>query len=103
MPHQPHPEPHHVGDRVPEEGRYVCVPCGFKKAFKAGDVFPECISCMKDEGWHPAGMPQDKEDALFDELGVEPPEHHYHDDEDQEVAEGLELWEKKQPPDNTAS
>jgi len=56
---------------------------------------------MKDEGWHAAGVPQDTEDALFDELGLDPAGHaHLHDDEGQEVAEGLELWEKTSKPDD---
>lgn len=105
MPHKPHPEPYHVGDKVPEEGQYVCVPCGFRKRLKPGDVFGECLSCFKDEGWHVAGEEQDKEDAMLDDTDVEKTGHHYHaskkgeKDEDEEVAEGLELWEKRQKPE----
>lgn len=99
MPHKPHPEPYHVGDAVPKDGEYVCVPCGFKKRFKPGDAFTECISCMKDEGWHVPGDAQDIEDALLDNTDVEEKEHHYHTDENEEVAEGLELWESLQKSD----
>ena len=34
------------GALVPENGLYVCSPCGFKKEHKAGDVFTECTSCL---------------------------------------------------------
>lgn len=55
------------GDQVPEENNYVCVPCGFRKHLKQGDVFPECTSCLS---------------------GTE--------EGDEEYVEGLELWEKAQ-------
>ncbi len=40
------------GDKVGEKGHYVCVPCGYKKEYEAGDVFGECTSCLAgtDEG-----------------------------------------------------
>lgn len=38
-----------VGSRVPGDGAYVCVPCGYKKKLKKGEVFPECFACMKSE------------------------------------------------------
>jgi len=98
MPHKPHPEPHHVGDLVPEEDTYVCVPCGYKKRLARGDTFAECVSCLKDEGWHVAGEDQDEEDAMLDDTDIEKAGHHYHTDEGEEVAEGLELWEKVQKP-----
>ncbi len=56
------------GETVPEEGEYVCVPCGYHKDYKPGDAFSECISCL-------SGTP----------------------DGDDEFAEGLEMWEKAQP------
>lgn len=99
MTHKPHPEPYHVGDAVPEEGTYVCVPCGYKKRLKTGEMFSECVSCLKDEGWHVAGEDQDEEDAMLNDTKVEDTEHHYHTDDNEEVAEGLELWEKAQEPD----
>jgi len=34
------------GDKVTEEYEYVCVPCGFKRHYKAGDEFSECTSCL---------------------------------------------------------
>ena len=56
------------GDQVREEGTYVCVPCGFKKHFRPGDNFTECLSCL-------AGTKDGHEDYV----------------------EGLELWEKVKP------
>ncbi|MBI5405110.1 MAG: hypothetical protein HY976_02690 [Candidatus Kerfeldbacteria bacterium] len=56
------------GDRVEEPGTYVCVPCGFKRDYKSGDQFAECMSCL-------SGTPHG----------------------DDEYAEGLEMWEKAQP------
>lgn len=100
MPHKPHPEPYHVGDVVPEEGKYVCVPCGFRRKLKAGQTFSECVSCLKDEGWHAAGEEQDEEDRLLDGTDIEKTGHHYHTDEGEEVAEGMELWEKAQKPED---
>lgn len=35
-----------VGNIVPEDGEYVCVPCGMKKYFKDGDRFPNCVKCL---------------------------------------------------------
>lgn len=35
-----------IGDAVPEDGWYLCVPCGFADEFKAGDAFPVCKACM---------------------------------------------------------
>lgn len=64
----PLPETFNKGDAVPENGQYVCSPCGYHHEFHKGDQFSECISCM-------AGTPDGKE----------------------EFAEGLELWEKAQP------
>jgi len=34
------------GDTVPENGIYVCVPCGYKKELKVGNIFSECTSCL---------------------------------------------------------
>lgn len=36
-----------VGERVRRGGQYVCVPCGYKRIFAAGEVFPPCINCMR--------------------------------------------------------
>ncbi len=38
---------YNVGDVVPADGEYACVPCGYKKTYKAGEIFPECISCLE--------------------------------------------------------
>jgi len=101
MPHQPHSEPYHVGDNVPKEGQYVCVPCGFKKKLKPGDVFGECLSCFKDEGWHQSWDEQDTEDELADQVPeMEEEELHRHDEEGAEVAEGQELWEEVRKPED---
>lgn len=53
------------GGEVPEEGTYVCVPCGYHHHYKSGEKFGECLSCL-------AGSEEGPE----------------------EFAEGLELWEK---------
>lgn len=52
-----------VGETVPEDGWYACVPCGNKMRLKAGDRFGNCLQCFKP-------------------------------DEQDDFAEGLELWEK---------
>lgn len=36
-----------VGDIVPADGEYACVPCGYKKIYKEGESFLECISCLE--------------------------------------------------------
>ena len=36
-----------VGDTVELAGMYVCVPCGYKKFFTKGKIFPRCFACMK--------------------------------------------------------
>lgn len=56
------------GDAVEKEGRYVCVPCGFRRHFQQGETFTECISCLGGTSDGP-----------------------------EEFAEGLELWEKITP------
>lgn len=38
-----------TGDAVPEDGDYICVPCGFREALKEGDICPECTSCLKNQ------------------------------------------------------
>ncbi len=35
-----------VGSKVPEDGHYLCVPCGSKKYLKAGTNFKSCVKCM---------------------------------------------------------
>lgn len=42
----PNGKTYNKGESVPEDGTYVCVPCGFHKSFKAGDAFSECTSCL---------------------------------------------------------
>ncbi|MBT4850127.1 hypothetical protein HON36_04735 [Candidatus Parcubacteria bacterium] len=37
---------YNVGDIVPTDGEYACVPCGYKKTYRAGETFLECISCL---------------------------------------------------------
>jgi hypothetical protein len=35
-----------VGSAVLEDGHYICVPCGMKKYFKAGERFTNCVKCL---------------------------------------------------------
>lgn len=35
-----------VGDIVPEDGYYACVPCGDRKFFKSGVRFTGCLTCF---------------------------------------------------------
>lgn len=44
-----------IGDLVPEDGMYLCVPCGFVEEFRAGEEFPTCRACY-------AGTPDGPED-----------------------------------------
>ena len=61
----PESKAYNKGDEVPEDGKYVCMPCGYHHEYKAGDIFGECVSCM-------AGT----------------------NDGPDEFVEGYELWEK---------
>ena len=54
------------GAAVPEDGKYVCVPCGYTRELTTTETFPECISCF-------AGTDQS---------------------ENEEFVEGMEMWEK---------
>lgn len=36
-----------VESRVPQNGTYICVPCGYKKEFKKDDCFPSCFACLE--------------------------------------------------------
>lgn len=36
-----------IGQRVTISGLYVCVPCGYKRRLRVGDVFPACMGCMR--------------------------------------------------------
>jgi hypothetical protein len=35
-----------IGDRVPEGGLYVCVPCGYVQQFEPGELFGTCEACL---------------------------------------------------------
>jgi len=35
-----------VGSIIPEDGLYICVPCGNKKYLKAGARFGNCLKCL---------------------------------------------------------
>ncbi|MBI2004629.1 hypothetical protein HYS79_00520 [Patescibacteria group bacterium] len=35
-----------VGATVPEDGLYICVPCGNKQYLKAGERFGSCLKCL---------------------------------------------------------
>lgn len=56
------------GEIVPEDGTYVCSPCGYHHAFQKDEQFTECLSCL-------SGTPDGHE----------------------EFVEGMELWEKTDP------
>lgn len=36
-----------TGGVVEEDGWYVCVPCGYKKYFKEGNLFTKCLKCLQ--------------------------------------------------------
>jgi hypothetical protein len=59
-------KPFSKGDTVPEEGDWVCVPCGYKHHYHVGEQFGECMSCL-------SGTPNG---------------------EHEEFLEGEEMWEK---------
>lgn len=40
---------HKAGSIVPEDGFYICTPCGSKKYFKAGTRFKSCLVCFGKE------------------------------------------------------
>ena len=40
-----------LGEKVKIRGLYVCVPCGYKRRLKRGNVFPSCIGCMSVSRW----------------------------------------------------
>jgi len=54
-----------VNDTVPEDGLYVCVPCGHSKKFTKGERFLPCLSCMQGREY-----------------------------KDEEFIEGIEMWER---------
>lgn len=35
-----------VGSLVPEDGIYICIPCGNKQYLKAGTRFKSCLKCL---------------------------------------------------------
>ena len=42
-----------IGDKVKVNGKYICVPCGYKRMYSTGEGFTRCYSCLKgmqDEG-----------------------------------------------------
>lgn len=39
-------ETYKVGSIVPEDGQYVCVPCGMKKYLTEGSRFESCLKCL---------------------------------------------------------
>lgn len=74
---------YHVGQRVTISGQYVCVPCGYRRTFAVGDVFPPCINCMR--------VSKPVSDIEFEEAALRGEEI---DEFDQEaVATNMELWE----------
>lgn len=46
-----------VGDTVPLDGYYTCVPCGNKKYLKQGTRFGSCLKCLsKQKGFFQKGL-----------------------------------------------
>ena len=84
-----------VGERVPINGRYVCVPCGYRMHLAEGDVFPACIHCMR------VSRPLDAQPVLGSEDSLR--EEVLDEFDDELVAENLELWELLEPVENTES
>lgn len=81
-----------VGERVPLNGQYVCVPCGYRLDLMEGDVFPACINCMRVS--RPLEV-ESQESVREEEKTV--------DEFDEElVAESLELWEFLAEPRESA-
>ncbi|MFA6524850.1 MAG: hypothetical protein WCT33_01110 [Patescibacteria group bacterium] len=37
---------YYAGDKAPETGEYLCMPCGYKSKLEKGEKFPECVSCL---------------------------------------------------------
>lgn len=35
-----------IGDIVPTDGVYLCVPCGYMQEFQAGESFTTCEACL---------------------------------------------------------
>lgn len=35
-----------IGDVVPVQGAYVCVPCGYVQMFEQGELFITCEACL---------------------------------------------------------
>ena len=72
-----------VGEKVKINGLYVCVPCGHMKKYRVGDIFDECLDCMKQS--KPISNEKFEEaksqDVELDEFGED------------EVAANLEIWE----------
>lgn len=58
------------GQNVLEDGKYVCVPCGYQHEYKAGDKFGECTSCLNKKK-------ELEEDEILEDI------------------EGTGMWEKK--------
>ena len=49
-----------INDVVPQQGMYLCVPCGFVQEFSAGTRFTTCELCL-------AGTPDGPEEFAHDE------------------------------------
>ena len=64
------PGPFSKGEKVPHDGQFVCVPCGYKHQYKTGEEFGECISCLS---------------------GTKDGQH-------EEYLEGVEMWEPVTTP-----
>ena len=51
-----------IAHTVIKNGTYICVPCGYKKYFKEGEVFPSCFSCLRGKKY--------KDDIYMKDLGL---------------------------------
>ena len=72
-----------VGEKVKIRGVYVCVPCGYKRKFKIGDIFSSCLGCMRVSRWI-----SETEFSAAEERGETIDEF-----DDEACAPDLEVWE----------
>lgn len=44
-----------IGDAIPENGNYICVPCGYVQYFEVGGLFTTCDACFAGTELAPEG------------------------------------------------
>ncbi len=44
-----------IGDKVPEDGVYLCVPCGYTQEFRRDALFTTCEACFAGTDQGPDG------------------------------------------------